>query len=379
MNIKNNSALFFDIALIRSNPILYELRVLKIIRSLSKKYSLLVLGWDRDGTHSSSEVIGKNVLVKRFKIKAPYARFSLILYYPLFWLWVFKNLLIYRPEVVHACDLDALIPGYFFKIFFSAKLIFDNFDRFAMAFIPIKYHILYLIINKIEEILAKHSDALIIVSEERKSLFGKYLPEHVEVIMNCPNLENHDRMVGNGQKLVNNGVLTLVYAGAIMRDRGLLLISKAIEGRKDFRLILAGRVLDDTLKHLLKNPNVSYVGLLKADEVINLEKMADIMPVLYDPSIPINRVASPNKLFEAMMLGVPVITNVCKEIVNETGCGLVVEYDLKSVKEALQYLISHPDVRRKMGENGRRAFEEKYNWNLMEERLLRLYQRLLGN
>ena len=76
MNIRNSNASFFDIALIRSNPILYELRVLKIIRSLSKKYGLLVLGWDRDGTHSSFEVIGRNVLVKRFKIKAPYARFS---------------------------------------------------------------------------------------------------------------------------------------------------------------------------------------------------------------------------------------------------------------------------------------------------------------
>jgi len=373
MNAKSGGASFFDVALIRSNPILYELRVLKVIRSLSKKYSLLVLGWDRDGTHSFSEVMGKNVLVKRFKIKAPYARFYLILYYPLFWLWVLKNLLIHRPKVVHACDLDALIPSYFFKLFFSAKLVFDNFDRFAMAFIPIEYRLLYSVINKIEEVLAKNSDALITVSEERRSSFGGYLPKHVEIIMNCPNLENYNDRINDKQKLKVDKILTLVYAGAISRDRGLLLISKAIENEKNVHLILAGRVLDDTLKHLLKNPNVSYVGLLKADEVLKLERMADVIPILYDPSIPINRVASPNKLFEAMMLGVPVITNVCAGIVKQTGCGLLVRYDARDVKSAILYLKDKPLLRKKMGFNGYLACKKAYNWMLMEEKLLKLY------
>jgi glycosyltransferase involved in cell wall biosynthesis len=373
MNIKSIEVALFDVVLIRSNPILYEMRVLKIVRSLSKKYSLLVLGWDRDGTHSSSELIGENVLVKRFKIKAPYARFYLLFYYPLFWLWVFKNLLIYRPKVVHACDLDALIPGYLFRLFFSVKLVFDNFDRFAMAFIPIEYRLLYSVINKIEEVLAKNSDALITVSEERKSSFGGYLPKHVEIIMNCPYLEDYDENVNGKQKLEGDGVLTLVYAGAISRDRGLLLIGKAIEDEKNVRLILAGRVFDDTLEHLLKNPNVSYVGFLKAEEVLKLEKMAEVIPVLYDPSIPINRVASPNKLFEAMMLGVPVITNVCRDIVVEAECGLIANYDAQEVKRAILRLKNNPLLRKKLGINGRQTFEKKFNWKIMEEKLLKLY------
>jgi glycosyltransferase involved in cell wall biosynthesis len=77
------------------------------------------------------------------------------------------------------------------------------------------------------------------------------------------------------------------------------------------------------------------------------------------------------------MLGVPVITNVCKEIVEETGCGLVVKYEYRSVRDALQYLVSNPEVRERMSANGRKAFEEKYNWNLMEKRLLRIIENLL--
>lgn len=158
-----------------------------------------------------------------------------------------------------------------------------------------------------------------------------------------------------------------------MRNRRLLLIGKAIENEKNIRLILAGRVFDDTLEHLLKNPNVSYVGLLKAEEVLKLEKMADIIPVLYDPSIPINRVASPNKLFEAMMLGVPVVTNVCRDIVAEADCGLIVNYDTQEVKRAILWLKNNPLPRKKFGINGRQAFEKKYNWRIMEEKLLKLY------
>jgi len=378
VNERGFESLLFDVALIRSNPILYDIRALRIIRSLSKRYSLLVLGWDRKGTHASIEFWGR-VLVKRFKIKAPYARLHLILYYPLFWLWVLKNLFIHRPKVIHACDLDTLIPAYFFKLFFGAKLVFDNFDRFAMAFIPTKYRLLYLTINKIEEVLAKNSDALIIVSKERKSSFGKYLPKYVEIIMNCPYYENCDENITDEKKLEASNVLTLVYAGAISRDRGLLLISKAIENEGDIRLILAGPVFDDTLRHLLKKSNISYIGLLKADEVLKLERKADIIPILYDPSIPINRVASPNKLFEAMMLGVPVVTNVCRDIVTEANCGLIVEYDAQEVRKAILQLKNSPFLRKKLGMNGRRAYEQKYSWDLMEKKLLRLYRRLLNN
>jgi len=190
MNAKIGEKSPFDIVLIRSNSISYELRVSKITRSISKEYSLLILGWDREGSHISFESLGKNTFIKRLKIRAPYARIHLLLYYSLFWLWVFRNLLVYRPKVIHACDLDALVPSYVFKILFSTKLIFDNFDRYAMAFVSPKYRIIYPIINKIEEILAKNSDALITVSEERLSSFSKYVPKHTEVIMNCPDFKD---------------------------------------------------------------------------------------------------------------------------------------------------------------------------------------------
>jgi glycosyltransferase involved in cell wall biosynthesis len=86
----------------------------------------------------------------------------------------------------------------------------------------------------------------------------------------------------------------------------------------------------------------------------------------------------PNKLFEAMMCGVPIITNVAHEIVNETGCGIIVEYDnVKQIKDTILKLRDDPNLRKRLGENGRNAFLEKYNWDIMEQRLYQIYEDLI--
>jgi glycosyltransferase involved in cell wall biosynthesis len=85
-----------------------------------------------------------------------------------------------------------------------------------------------------------------------------------------------------------------------------------------------------------------------------------------------------NKLFEAMMCGIPIITNVATEIVNETQCGIIVDYNnIDHIRETIVNLRDNPDLRKKLGENGRNAFLQKYNWNAMEQRLFKIYQELL--
>ena len=46
------------------------------------------------------------------------------------------------------------------------------------------------------------------------------------------------------------------------------------------------------------------------------------------------------------------------------------------IADAITYLLGHPDEAKRMGENGRRAVEERYNWDKMEEKLLKLYEGL---
>jgi glycosyltransferase involved in cell wall biosynthesis len=85
-----------------------------------------------------------------------------------------------------------------------------------------------------------------------------------------------------------------------------------------------------------------------------------------------------DKLFEAMMCGIPLITNVATEIVNETQCGIIVDYNnIDHIREAVVNLRDNLYLRKRLGDNGRNAFLRKYNWNAMEQKLFKIYQELL--
>lgn len=81
---------------------------------------------------------------------------------------------------------------------------------------------------------------------------------------------------------------------------------------------------------------------------------------------------APNKLFDYLALGLPVLTTPLQEpkrIVEETRCGLVVEREAKAIAGALERLSKEPGQRDRMGKAGQQAFRERYCWERMEERL----------
>ena len=50
----------------------------------------------------------------------------------------------------------------------------------------------------------------------------------------------------------------------------------------------------------------------------------------------------------------------------------------EEIAQAIEYLLDHPDEARQMGENGRKAVQEKYNWENESQKLLALYHDLLS-
>jgi len=114
-------------------------------------------------------------------------------------------------------------------------------------------------------------------------------------------------------------------------------------------------------------------------ESLKLEASSDAMVVLYDLHYEKNRLSSPNKIFEAMMCGIPLITNMEQELVGEeVGCGIIVNYnDISQIKEAIILFRDNVELRKKMGQKGRKAFLQKYNWARMEEKLYEIYSNLL--
>lgn len=87
------------------------------------------------------------------------------------------------------------------------------------------------------------------------------------------------------------------------------------------------------------------------------------------------------KLFEYMQAGIPVICtdfHQWEQIVKNENCGICVNpHNIDEIKNAIEFLLNNPEQARQMGENGRKAVMEKYNWKTQENKLFSLYGNLL--
>jgi glycosyltransferase involved in cell wall biosynthesis len=369
-----------DVVLVKADSIINQpsIRDQKIVKSLSKRYSTLVLCWNRGAGKSKTSPFHCGADFKFFEFNAPSGAPRLFLYLPFFWIWVLINLIMYRPKIVHACDFEAMPPCYIYKkILRNNKLVFDVFDRFAMAYIPRKnviLSLLYSIINSAEARMAGGADVLISVSEELIKTFTSR-PKKCVPILNCS--EDRKPDFSHDQRKDD---CTIAFTGHVRRDRGLEILIKIMNDLTGLTLVVTGRVEDKELLHRISSAsNILYLGYLEHSQVLAIESNSDAIIALYNlNAVEQNKYVVGNKLFEAMMCGIPIITNVATEIVNETQCGIIVDYNnINQIKSAIIRLRDNPEERKRLGSNGRKSFIQKYNWSLMEKKLYSVHDELL--
>ena len=187
-------------------------------------------------------------------------------------------------------------------------------------------------------------------------------------------------MIKIERKTTKNKVFSIFYGGLLAEERGFYQIINAIKDFNDVKLIIAGFGKDEEKLQKLfqKAENVRFIGKIPYKDVIKYTKKADLLFALYDPSIPNNKFASPNKIFEAMMCKKPIIVSDCStmsRIIKEENCGIVVSYnDIESIRNAILKLKNDLQLCKLLGNNGRKAYENKYNWDVMQKRLLQIYK-----
>jgi glycosyltransferase involved in cell wall biosynthesis len=93
--------------------------------------------------------------------------------------------------------------------------------------------------------------------------------------------------------------------------------------------------------------------------------------------------AQPNKMFEYMSAETPVIGSnfpFWKDIIERNNCGLCVDpQDSVEISMAIKSLKENKNMVRSMGENGRKAVLNKFNWSIEETKLLSFYSQIIKN
>jgi len=184
----------------------------------------------------------------------------------------------------------------------------------------------------------------------------------------------------------------IIYLGGMARIRGLLEVIEAFalvtQKHPDWELYLVGSCRQASFEQELKDlvqkrgvtAQVKFVAWVPYEEKERLSSQAALGVITYLPCSN-NTSCLPNKLFDYMLVGLPVVASdfpLYREVVETHHCGLTVDpTQPEDIARAMEYLIEHPREARQMGENGRRAVLEKYNWEQESRKLLQIYEAVL--
>ncbi len=380
------------ICFIRSDKGYPDSRVEKEMYALSKEHEVILLGWNR-------EKAGDEVIHEKHRIHDREFDFYLIpepanygggmrrMLGPMrrFWKraykWLSENQNVY--DTIHVVNFDTAKPAFKAARKYKKKVVYDIFDYYADSYnAP---GIVKSCIRNIENGYISKADMTIICSEERTKQIEGSAPKKLIVVENSP----EDIEVSGDFELApgsDPAKPKVVYAGMLVFDRFLKETAEVMMSRNDIEWHVAGYgVLRPFIEECAANSgNIFYYGPLPYDDILALEKKCDIMTALQDPSVPNNRYSAPNKFYEAIMLGKPLVMvrngSIYKEI-DRNGIGETIDASDGKIKEeitsAFDRLLERRGEWTSMGERARRLYEDKYPWSKSAETLLGGYRSLV--
>ena len=361
----------------RSSTIYDESRATKeLFAFLEQGYDVVVLGWNRNGNAEqhckkmfeayNSQInfcfyrgrIGDNAIqkiVSRCKWNQ----------------WLRREISLLKDfDVIHACDYDTGRAVRRVAKMSHKKYVYDIYDYYVDAH-PVP-SILRNIIEKDEIKTINDAETTIICTEERKEQIKYATPRKLVVIHNSPDV---DKPVLKEEKY------DYVYCGALFGGRLIKEILDMYEDFSDLRFVVAGSGIYANQAESIKKKcdNFIFKGSIPYSEVLEIESNSKVISAIYEPSIRNHQLCAPNKFYEALALGKPLI--VCKgtgidRVVEKNNLGIVINYNAEEFYRALLELCNDSKARHEMGTRARLLYEQNFKWTLMKERLIGIYKAL---
>lgn len=367
------------ICILRSNSVNPDSRVEKEAEALKEAgYIVDIFCWDRECNHKTELNYIHNDTIKVFRNghKAEYGAGlkslkSFLMFQFSMAVWIFKNRRNY--DAFHACDFDTAFFSYLMVRLCKRKFIFDIFDFLYGE----PHNFLQKLIKKVQYYLINKADAVIICTENRREQIEGTSPRRLCIIHNTPSEE----LLGSECPVtIDKKRPSVVYVGILQEYRLLPELLNFFSTNNDIDFYIGGfGKLEKLCIDADRFNNIHYLGKLSYDQTLSLESMCDIMLAIYDPSIENHHYAAPNKFYESLMLGKPVImvrgTGMSDEV-EKNDIGVLIDYSEDSFAYGIHSLLEKRNEWDRISETMKHIYKTKYNWDIMKKRLADLYSEL---
>jgi glycosyltransferase involved in cell wall biosynthesis len=366
------------VTFIKSNPLDIDTRISKEIPTLKRAgYNIKVICWNRNPQKYNAN--SDNVEEIALKLNAPFG-LKIILFLPVWWLFVFFHVLTLRSSVVHVLNFDSIIPALIASKITKKKIIYEILDVYVdEIFIPKILRNFCLFVDKL---FMRWADAIIVADDTLVDGIGGIPNKNIHVIYDSP----PDNFIRDFSVIKSqNKQFTLFYAGVLFKARRLNIdklfeVIKKIDGIK---LVIAGYgdLGENITKWATDFPDkIEFLGKISYSDVIKLGSKSNLFFVLRDTVVPANRYICGSTIFNSMICGKPLLANKCSSTadkVNKERCGLVVDVNnAEEIQSAILQLKNDTEFYKQLCLNAKKAYEEKYGWMIMEKRLINLYSKL---
>jgi glycosyltransferase involved in cell wall biosynthesis len=296
---------------------------------------------------------------------------------------VYAEALRQRAEIYHFHDPELIPVGFLLKLH-GKRIIYDVREDFPLDILT-RHWIKSWLRTPIAKLIgiAEFVGALVFdgILAATPSIAQRFPRPKTATVQNFPIVDTRVCSTSYQERPPN-----LVFFGFINALRG---VREAVEAMAYLpeslgaRFLIAGTFSPPELEaEMRKRPSwnqVEFVGFQSRNGLSDLLARARVGIVTLHP-VPAYLEAQPIKLFEYMAAALPVVASNLprmKEIVEEVGCGLVVDpLKPEEIAEAIRWLLDHPSEAEAMGMRGREAVLRIYNWHIQAGRMLALYRRI---
>jgi len=371
----------FRVAFSVTNCICFDQRVRKIAEVVSNLNCDIILIGRKSGDCCEKDKIPFRTVRFRMLFKNGFLFYKFYNLRLVFWI------LFHKYDILVANDLDTLLPNFLVSKLKGLPLVYDSHEYFTGVPEVQNRPFVKWVWKTIERAIFPHLDHVTTVTDSVAAQYEEEYGIKPAVLRNCSRTSSGIRAYSHQELGISDDHLILVFqGGGINIDKGGEELIEAVNITENVSLLVVGSgdVLPD-LKQKASELNLSdrvkFIPKVPWEELMRYTRSADAGMSLEKDTNLNYRFSLPNKLFDYISAGIPVITGSLpeiKKVVEENGCGIIIsEITPEEISKAITKLKNDHDLLNKLKQNAVRA-SEALNWENESKKVIKFYKDVLS-